>query len=49
MKWAGLVVRVGEVRSAQNILVRKPERKSHSVDLGLHGRITLERIFDGRV
>jgi hypothetical protein len=28
MKWAGHVARMGEMRSAYNILVRKPERKT---------------------
>jgi hypothetical protein len=37
MRWAGYVTRMGEMRNVYNILVGKPERKSHLEDLGVDG------------
>jgi hypothetical protein len=42
MKWAGHVARMGEMRNAFCILVGKPERKNHSDDVGVDGRIILK-------
>jgi hypothetical protein len=33
---------MGEMRNAYKILVRKPERRGHSKDLGIDWRIILE-------
>jgi hypothetical protein len=45
MRWAGQVVRMGEMRNAYNVLVGRPEEKNHLEDLGIDGRIILERIL----
>jgi hypothetical protein len=42
MRWAGHVVRMGEVRGAYNILVGRPEGRRYLEDLGIDGRITLK-------
>jgi hypothetical protein len=34
-----------EMRNAQKILVRKPEGRGHEKDLGVDGKIILERIL----
>jgi len=44
MRWAGHVARVGEERGLYRVLVGKPEGKNHWGDLGVDGRIILERI-----
>ena len=44
MRWAGHVARMGEEREVYRVLVGKPEGKSHWGDLGVDGRIILERI-----
>jgi len=40
--WAGKVERMGDMKRVYTILVRKPEGKRHSEDLGVDGRIILE-------
>jgi len=45
VRWAGHVVRMGEMRNAYNILVGKSEGKKHSEDLRLDGNIILESIL----
>jgi hypothetical protein len=42
VRFAGHVARIGEMRSAFNILVGKPERRDHLEDLVVDGEITLE-------
>jgi hypothetical protein len=39
MKWARHIARMGEVRNAYKMLVRKPEGRDHLEDLGMDGRI----------
>jgi hypothetical protein len=41
MRWAGHVTHMGEMRSANNVLVGR----GHTEDLGVDGRIILEWIF----
>jgi hypothetical protein len=41
MRWAGHVVRMGEGRDVNRVLVGKPEDKNHWEDLGIDGMITL--------
>ena len=41
MGWAGHVTRMGEERRVYRVLVRKPEGKSHWVDLSVDGWIIL--------
>jgi hypothetical protein len=45
MKWVGHVAYSGKMRNPQNILVRRPEGKNHSEDLGVNGKIILEWIL----
>ena len=46
MRWEGHVARVGDRRSANRILVGKPEReRDHLEDQGVDGRIILRWIF----
>jgi hypothetical protein len=42
MRWAGHVARMGDLRSAYNILFEKPEGREHSEHLGVGGRIILK-------
>jgi hypothetical protein len=42
MRWAEHVARMGEMRSAYEVLVRRPEGKNHSEDLSADGRIILK-------
>jgi hypothetical protein len=42
---AGHVAGMEEMRRAYRIFVRKPDRKSHSEDPGIDGRIILKLIF----
>jgi hypothetical protein len=49
MKKAGHMARMGEMRSADTILVGKPEEKKPLGDLGLDGRIILKCILENRV
>jgi hypothetical protein len=44
MRWAWHVALIGNM-NAYKILVEKPEWKRYSEDLGLDGRIILERIL----
>jgi hypothetical protein len=44
MRWARHIARMGEVRNAYKILVRKPEKRNHSEGLSIDGRITLKLI-----
>ena len=44
MRWAGHVARMGEERGVYRVLVGKPEGRNHWRDLGVDGRIILERI-----
>ena len=39
MRWAGHVVRMGEVRGVYRVLVGKPEGRNHWGDLGVDGWI----------
>jgi len=41
----GHVALIGEMRNTHNILVGKPEGNVHSEELGVDGRIILERIL----
>jgi hypothetical protein len=41
MRWAGYVAYMGDTKIAYKILVGKPERKDHLVDLGVDGRIII--------
>jgi hypothetical protein len=45
MRWAVHVTRMGEERKVHKILVGKPERKNHSEDRDVDGRIRSERIL----
>jgi hypothetical protein len=45
MRWARHVARIGEMRNAYKVLVSKSEGKNHSKNVGLDGRIILERIL----
>ena len=44
MRLAGHVVHMGEERGVYRVLVGKPEGRNHWGDLGVYGRIILERI-----
>jgi hypothetical protein len=44
-RWTGHAASMGEMRNAYRILVRKPEGKNHSEDLGTDGKIILEWIL----
>jgi len=44
MRWAGPVARMGEERGVYRVLQGKPEGRNHWGDLGIDGRIILERI-----
>ena len=44
MRWAGHVAQMGEERGVYRVLVGKPEGRNHWGDLGVDGRIILERI-----
>jgi hypothetical protein len=46
MRLVGDVARLGEMRNAHSIFVAKHEGKSHLEDLGIDGKITLERILE---
>jgi len=39
MRWAAYVARMGEMRNVFNILVGKPDGKSHLEDLGVDSKI----------
>jgi hypothetical protein len=41
----GHVARVGQMRNTFKILIGKPERGNYSEDLGVEGKIILERIL----
>ena len=45
MSWAGHVADVGEMRGAYWVLVRKPEGKDHSEELGVRLKIILKWTF----
>jgi hypothetical protein len=45
IRWAGIVDRIGELRGAYKMLVEKPERNSHSEDLGIDGNKILKWIL----
>jgi hypothetical protein len=45
MRWAGHVASMGEMRNVYKILVGKPEGKSHSEELSVDRKITLECIL----
>jgi hypothetical protein len=42
MRWVGYVAHVGEMKNAYKILVGKPERMSHSEELGVDRKIILK-------
>jgi hypothetical protein len=44
MRWARYVACMGKI-SAYDILVGNPERKNHSEDLGVNGKMILKPIF----
>jgi len=44
MRWAGHVAHMGEERGVYRVLVGKPGGRNHWGDLGVDGRIILERI-----
>ena len=44
MRWVGHVARMGEESGVYRVLVGKPEGRNHWGDLGIDGRIILERI-----
>jgi hypothetical protein len=45
MRWAGHVACMGEMPNATNTFVGKPERRDHSEEIGVDGRIILEWIL----
>jgi hypothetical protein len=45
MRWAEHVTRMGEERNVYNVLVGKPEGKSHLEDQGVDGRMGSEWIL----
>jgi hypothetical protein len=45
LRWAANLARLREMRNAYSILVGKPEGGDHFVDIGIDGKIILERIF----
>jgi hypothetical protein len=52
MRWAGLIARMGEMKSARKIWVGKLERRDHLGDRSVDGRIILRLIprrLDARV
>jgi hypothetical protein len=49
IKWAGNIARVGDTRNAHKILVGKSEKRNHSEDLGIDGKIILEWLSLDRV
>jgi hypothetical protein len=44
MRWAEHVARMGEREGSYRVLVGKPEERNHLPDLGVDGRIILNRI-----
>jgi hypothetical protein len=42
MRWAGHVVRMGEIRDVYMVMVAKPEGKNHLGDTGVDGRIIIK-------
>jgi hypothetical protein len=46
VRWAGHVIRMGEMRYAYTNLVRKSEWNGPLEELGVDGRIILERILE---
>jgi hypothetical protein len=45
LRWADHVARIGKMRNAYDILDGNPERKNHSEDLGVDGKIIPEWIL----
>jgi hypothetical protein len=46
MRWAGHVVRMGEMRNTYKILVGRTEGRDHSEDLGSGGKIILKSVLE---
>jgi len=45
MRWAAHVVQMGMIGKAYKVLLRKPEGRDHSENLGVDGNIILEWIL----
>jgi hypothetical protein len=45
MRWAGLMARIWNRRGSYRGLMRRPDGKSPLQDIGVDGRIILNRIF----
>jgi hypothetical protein len=46
MRWAGHLARVGEERKVYTVLVRKPEKRDHTKDRGVDGKMGSEWILE---
>jgi hypothetical protein len=41
VRWEGQAARIGDMRNAYNIMVRKPKGRVHLEDIGIDGKIML--------
>jgi hypothetical protein len=46
MRWAGHILYMGEMKNVYKVVIDTPERENYLEDLGVDGRIILERILE---